>query len=523
MVVTTMLWSCKRSTDVVPSDTFKTNNDLTKSFPGADGVNDVLGYGLDVTGNLQDINSQSNVPIIDMARFVNDYPNGIDKNNTTAGTDVSFAGATVLEYLQDISTNQGYGISGSFGATTATSDNKNPVSFTGSVSKNTSDENKNGYSSRYSYATYESIQRIRRLQFTSDISQSLLMSYLTPQFQTDIANMGADDLIAKYRTHVLLGIDIGGILKFDYSGSDYNTTDYSKKTSDIKVGLGVSVLNIIGVNLNYNRNSSEITQITNSTADREYKVNFYGGSNAGTTISIDKDGNPSQAINLGAWQQSITPYNAALIGVVKAVYIYDFIADPNKKAQVKAAVEQYIQSKQPTIITQIAQGSGIPTYWASRSIFLSGVMPADAIHTSDQPILSSDGINTIYSQNRAYRFVLQGDGNLVLYNSANVGLWDSRTNRSSSGWTYRLYYALDGNIILRKVSSTGAEADIWASYTEAPVGTGGTENARRAYMWVQNDGNVALYYNGLNNGQYSLEYSTATDGGRKSSRPGSFK
>jgi hypothetical protein len=524
LVLATMLWSCKRQNDILPTETLKTNNDLKKTFSGGDGVNDRLGYGIDITGDLYSIDYQSDVSIFDMDRFRNDYPYGIDKNDQGGGSSETISGATAIDILKTISTKKSAGFSGNYNWGDPNPSGDKKYGITASLSKNEEDVTTNSYSSRYSYANYEAIKQVRRLQFTSDISTDILMSYLKPQFLSDVANMSADALIAKYRTHILLGFDLGGILKYDYSGSISTTTDYSKKASDVKVGLGFSILKTLNINLNAGKSTEEINQIVNSTTDRHWKVTFYGGSGSGRAVNIDKDGNTSESLSFNTWEQSVTPYNAAIVKVVKAVFLYDFIADPYKKAQVKAAIDNYIDSKQPTQTEQPpVQGSGLPSFWASRAILLPESMSPYAIRTSNQPILSSNGTNTLYSPNRAYKLVMQGDGNLVLYNSSNVGLWNSKTNNSAPGWTYKLYYQTDGNLVIKKVSSTGAGSDIWASYTEAPYWSAGVENAYRAYMKVQDDGNVALYYNGFDNGQYSLEYSTATAGGRMSPRQGNFK
>lgn len=511
--------SCKQQNGIVPVNS---DERIKTVRSGADGKWDVLGYGFDITGGIPDIYSVSDAPIFDLNRFSADHPTWIDINNVTAGKEEFNSGSTALDYLKEVTVEKNAGFSGNFNWGPETKDQKKYL-FSASFSKNSLDANKTSYSNRYSYASYKVKQRIRKIRFTGDVTTSILTQYLSPDFVNNVSNLSPAALVERYGTHILLDINLGGILQFDYSGSLYTTTDYTQKKSQIKAGLGFTVLKVVGINLNADKTTTEVQQIVNTTVDKEYKAKFFGGTNSGRSVSIDKDGNTSENISIASWEQSISPTNAALIDVDKAFFIYDFIADPVKKAQVKAAVEAYINTHQPTEINDPIQGSGIPADWASRAKLISTGMPADAIHTSTAPILSSNGKNKIYSQNGLYRLDLQGDGNLVVYNSSGVGLWSSRTNSSASGWTYRLYYALDGNLILKKVSSTGAEADIWASYTEARRGTAGLDNARRAYLSVQNDGNVALYYNGFDNGVYSLEYSTGTHGGRVSTRQGSFK
>ncbi len=519
LTILSLIISCNRQNDAVPT---KANERIKTVRSGADGKWDVLGYGFDVTGDIPDIYSVSDSRIFNLDRFYADHPTWIDVNDVGEGSEDFDGGSTALDYLKEVTVDKNAGFNGNYNWGEEAKDQKKYL-FSFNFSKNSFDQTKNSYSNRYSYASYKINKRIRKIRFTGEATTSILMQYLTPDFINNVSTLSPAALVERYGTHILLDINLGGILRFDYSGSLYSTTDYTQKKSQIKAGLGFSVLKIVGINLNTDKTTTEVQQIVNATVDKEYRAKYYGGTNSGRSVAIDKDGNTSENISIAGWQSSVTPTNAALIGVDKAVFIYDFIADPVKKAQVKAAVEAYIDAHQPTEINEPIQGSGIPADWSARAKLISSPVPADAVFTNTAPILSSNGKNTIYSQNRQYRLALQSDGNLVLYNASGVGLWNSKTNNSASGWTYRLYYAPDGNLILKKVTSAGAEADIWASYTEARRGTADYQNARRAYLSVQNDGNVALYYSGFNNGVYSLEYSTATAGGRVSTRQGSFK
>jgi len=64
------------------------------------------------------------------------------------------------------------------------------------------------------------------------------------------------------------------------------------------------------------------------------------------------------------------------------------------------------------------------------------------------------------SSNRWYKAVMQTDGNIVVYNKANVVVWASNTIRGESD-TYRLWNQNDGNLVLYK----GPDA-IWATNTD---------------------------------------------------------
>lgn len=346
LVAIATISSCKRQNDLQPSkNNTPTSSGKLKTLSGGDGKWDVLGYGLNITGNLLDISSISDAPIINVDKLAADYLTRINVNNTTEGTTEYFSGATALDYLNDVTKSKTVGISGNYGF--GGTDKNNPTyGFTGSLNKNTSDQTQTAFSSKYSYATYQDVVRVRRIQMTEDITTSMLLNYLTPEFTSNIATMSADALVARYGTHVMLDISIGGRLRFDYSGSILSETDYTKKTSDTKAAIGFSLAKLIGVNINTDKSTTEINQIVSATSDKQYIAKYYGGTNSGRTVSIDKDGNSSESINLGAWEQSVNVNNAALINVGKAIFLYDLIADPTKKAQVKTAVEKYISDRQ---------------------------------------------------------------------------------------------------------------------------------------------------------------------------------
>lgn len=338
---------------------------------------DLLGFGLDVTADLLDEkNSISDVSIFDMKKFEQDFLDRIDAkiniSYTSDGGGQYYGGASALDYTIDIHNKTSFDSNGNVtvagaekaaptgtgtgtGTGTSTGADKN-LTFTGSFVKNTSDQNIKTYSSKYSYATYELYRNVKKLRFTGDVSTALLMNYLTPEFKANVASHTADDLVKRYGTHVLLDITKGGRLRFTYSGIVKNETDMQKRTSDVKIGFGANILKIVGINITAGKTKEEMTQVAMETRERNYTGRYYGGSNSGESLALDKDGNTSQAVNIAGWQQSIDAKNAALVSVGKAAFLYDFIADPVKKASVKVAVEKYIKEH------QIAEIGEVPVY-----------------------------------------------------------------------------------------------------------------------------------------------------------------
>ncbi|WP_442588095.1 MAC/perforin domain-containing protein [Pedobacter sp. AW31-3R] len=462
----------------------------------------VLGAGYDVTGRLASSES-SRLQVIDVEKYISENPGLYLPNEDVLDYYEFSSGENVSSYSDKLS--QVYKATSEFGLL------KIKV-FKAEI--NASFAKKDSASSKYVYSTIRKMikQKSMKIFFTKD---DIINNYLTNTFKSDVATLPATELIKRYGTHVLTDIELGARFDMNYQAQ----TNSNKREEAAAAGANISMGKIFSLNANVNVNRVEASSNFNQTL---YYNSVGGDGTKGLIDEVNLD-NSAPKLSISNWQSSCTKDNAALIKIGEdgLIPLEDLIADPVRKQQIKEAILQYYKDNQFKSFDDLSKT--FPADWASRALLMPYGKPTNAICTSLQPILTSNGNNTISSPNGKYRFVLQGDGNLVLYNSANVGLWNSKTNSTASGWVYKLYYALDGNLIIKKVSATGTEQDIWAAYTEARGGTVGAENANRAYMVVQDDGNVALYYSDYNGAQYSLEYSTATAGGKMSSRQGSFK
>lgn len=485
LALAAILSSCKKN------ENLKSNSEVSSKGSKlvlGDEKWDRLGYGLDVTEDMMSMSSLSDVPILDMERFENDFRNvitaKIEVNPSTEGYDRSFSGATAYDYVRDVSKKFSFG--GDFNVKIATTDSSKR-NFTGLFKKNTEDQNITGYSSKYSYGTTEAVQRVKRIRFTGDVPMDLLMQYVTPQFVTNVANQTAEQLVARYGTHVMLDISLGGIIRFSYSGVLTNNSNTQTKIKSLNAGLGV-VTKLVGINLSLNTSSQEIVKINSEARNRNYQGNYYGGTNGGSSISIDQYGTVAgQNVNLAGFQSSITAKNAVLIDVGRAVFLYDFIADPIKKAQVKAEVERYINSRQITVVEE-------PPVWVQdpfRSSFAYTEIPWFPLgggepvwYPSEQPMLTPGQ----EISNGQYLFTLQPDGNLVIYRTSNWQvLWSSKTN--GKGGNY-LYFQVDGNLVLYKNSNyTGV---VWSSGKSL---TGGNLDGSTRFVF-QGDGNLVMQFDG---------------------------
>jgi hypothetical protein len=340
-VLTGAFSGCKKNE--LAEKTGLTGNHKNLAIAG-DGKWDLLGHGYDITGELFERKNTSKVSIIDIDRFYTAYPTRIPSPTDTKGGYNVYYGANAYDYIKDVNSKQ------KFGATSTAGDKDKGYYGTSNFSLTNDNQNTYTYNGKYSYATYESWYRIKSIDFTDDVTTDLLKNYLTPEFLTYLSNYSAEQIVQTYGTHILLGIDIGGRLKYDYRGSIVKETTFEQKLRAVKAGFSIGIAKIFSIDLSADVSKEEKTTISNETTDKLFTGTFYGGSTSGTSFSGDALGNTSQSINLSTWQQSIDVKNASLIGINRSAPIYEFITDPVKKAEVKAAVEKYIADRQINLV-----------------------------------------------------------------------------------------------------------------------------------------------------------------------------
>jgi len=339
-VFTAAFSSCKKNE--LAEDKGLTGNHKNLAIAG-DEKWDLLGYGYDMTGDPLALQNASDAPVIDMKSFERDYFNRINTPTTSEGKQYYYYGATASDYLKDVIKERNFSLSVTAGTKSPTEDGQSY--FTGSLTYKNKNQNIYSFSSKYSYARFEETYRIKIIQFTGDVTIDLLKNYLTPEFLNNVNTVSADALVERYGTHVLTNISLGGRLVFDFSGSIVNETTTEKKTSSAEGALGFFVKKF-GINISSTISSEEMTKNFNESRERSFGLRFYGGTNSGRSVSFDSNGYSSESVSISGWEQSVNTKNCALVAIDNAVPIYELIADPVKKEQVKAAVEKYIRDRQ---------------------------------------------------------------------------------------------------------------------------------------------------------------------------------
>jgi hypothetical protein len=406
-VVMTMFSNCKKSD--LKEEKGLTNNHNAMASMG-DGKWDVLAFGYNATGDYLNRNNLSDVAIIDMERFESDYKQRIDVGTGSMGTDSVYFGSTALDYLKELNKRKAFGLQASYG-NEKPADNEDKKFFSASVNTNKEDHTISTYYSKYSYATFESIREVKRIRFNGDVSQQLLMNYLTPEFINNVATKNADYLVNRYGTHVLLDITLGGRLRFDYTAYTSNQSDYSKRVRGAKVGIS-GFLKKIGISFTSDVSNEEITKNFNESRGTQFTLTYFGGTNSGLSMTADQNGNFSQSFNLASWQQSVTDRNCHLINIGKAVLLSEFITDPVKKQQVNDAIQKRVDDSQKKELGEV------PVY-----AYYSSIGADHYFGLANQPTIGDNG----YFKNEGivfYAFSRPTDGAVPVYVYYNVNSAD---------------------------------------------------------------------------------------------------
>lgn len=413
------MYGCKKSEALKShSEVLSTGSSILSD---GDGAWDLLAHGYDATGDFSNPNKFSDVPIINIDRFRTDYPQRMVTGAGSDGADSVYLGSTALDYLKQINRRRAFGLEVTYG----TKEDTSKVFMTGSVKKNKENHDSSTYYSKYSYGTVQSYRNVKRVRFSGDASVDLLLNYLSPEFINNVATRDANYLVTRYGTHVLLDISLGGYLRYDYSGFNESSSEYSQKIRGTKLAL-TGVLKKIGLNITSDESTEEINKVLNESRDFDFSATYYGGTNSGLTLTVDKDGNSAQSLNISSWQQSVNDRNCRVIKVDKAVRLSEFITDPVKKAQVNAAIEKHI------LDSQIKERGEVPVYaYYSRSlnVWRFELNPAQVAYLHDGS-WESKGIYF-------YAFKAQVPGSVPIYEfyapTTRDCTW-SRGNLTSSYW-----------------------------------------------------------------------------------------
>lgn len=304
--------------------------------PSGDGVYDVLGMGYDVMGEYLHPLSVKN-PVLDIPKYKAAFAGRLITGTPSWGKDQVFYGYNSIDYLSDITkeTNAGLKLT-------------SPLKlFTGNISGNSYLKSVQSYSSKYSFASVEAVRNYKYIRINDEISR--LRNYLSKEFVEDLNRLTPDRLVERYGTHVLTDFVIGGRYKLMFRSIIENTGDVTSRKNTVAAGLGAT-LSKIGFSLNADRTITSNESLAIENREKELYVMFYGGN--GTNLVYDLEKGSPTAVDVKSWEATVKLKNSNLTSLNwnETYPIYEFISDATKKAQVKAAVEKHIASKQITVM-----------------------------------------------------------------------------------------------------------------------------------------------------------------------------
>ncbi len=291
---------------------------------------DVLGYGYDITGDYLNPTSVR-FPVLDVKRYSQEKPGRLDAGTPVNGGDRMYFGATAEDYIEEITKD--------FNESASVSVNKENA-FSGSISGNQFLKSKESYSSKYSFASYDAIRSHKYLKINDEVES--LSNYLTPEFLEDVDRLSPARLVERYGTHVLTDVTIGGRYRLLFRSVIEKTTNSSEKKEILKAGFGATIKKV-GIQLNAGVSIDTQTEKAKENQHKELFVMFYGGT--GTCMQYDLENGMPTTLDINGWESNVSLNNANLTDINwKETYpLYYFIKDPQKRQQVKNAIENYIK------------------------------------------------------------------------------------------------------------------------------------------------------------------------------------
>jgi hypothetical protein len=242
-----------------------------------------------------------------------------------------YFGATAEDYIEEITKD--------FNESASVSVNKENA-FSGSISGNQFLKSKESYSSKYSFASYDAIRSHKYLKINDEVES--LSNYLTPEFLEDVDRLSPARLVERYGTHVLTDVTIGGRYRLLFRSVIEKTTNSSEKKEILKAGFGATIKKV-GIQLNAGVSIDTQTEKAKENQHKELFVMFYGGT--GTCMQYDLENGMPTTLDINGWESNVSLNNANLTDINwKETYpLYYFIKDPQKRQQVKNAIENYIK------------------------------------------------------------------------------------------------------------------------------------------------------------------------------------
>ena len=354
------LFSCSNNEEILEIR----NSELSTRSAG-DGEYDVLGMGYDVIGEYLHPLSVKN-SVLDIRKYKQDHDGRLKTGTPSYGYDKMYSGYSSTDYVKRVTEESKVKINLHFG-----SEKDTMACFTQNITNTFKSEYSR--SSKYSFASLDAIRHLKHIWINDEISS--ISQYLSDEFVEDLDRLSADRLVERYGTHVLTDFLIGGRYKLMFRSVIVKQMDSITKRNAVESSFGLS-LKKIGFSVNV-ENSTEINEsLASENQSKELYVLFYGGT--GTNLKYDLEKGMPTIVDVQGWENSVTLSNANLTAINwdETYPIYEFIQDPIKKQEIKAAVERHIEQAQlrtlellPLYLISSNLAWGSPKDWTTTTFY----------------------------------------------------------------------------------------------------------------------------------------------------------
>jgi len=278
-----------------------------------------IGYGYNVIGKYADTSSVKG-QVINISAYDAAYSRDILVNNAAVGTFNPLFAENAEDYSSQISRRL--------------EETKGLNVFTNTITM--AFPGKDAITDKYIYAQY--VYTVQRILIQAYLN-SRVKDYLTPGFSKDVQNLTSENLVKKYGTHVLSGIALGAKFNiyFQAKSSDSN------KLRSATVGFTYVLKQVFGV-MSGHLNSLNPFEV-NAISEPKIVYEAIGGDPSRVTKTVTDKGTH---VGFNDWISTCTEDKMVFIDIQPRglVPLYDLIADPVKKAEVKSHITSYIEKNQ---------------------------------------------------------------------------------------------------------------------------------------------------------------------------------
>lgn len=335
LAFTFVLTGCSNENEEASIDSINQNSSSSKLKVRGDNKYDMLGFAFDATGPYLDVKKTA-YPVLDIVKL---NAAGLITSDEGVHTELDIkSGSDAKTLLKKL--NAKFSIGGSI-----------PIEgmpFTASLDGEFTSTRT--LTSKFSYAFADMNVYAAHHTIKQTTLVSTLQDYLSDSFKADLLTLTPEQIISLYGTHVYTDIYTGGRLRFIYKSYVNTVNNEGVISFGAKMGIGKAT-DILNAQL------SSTTTITETATSNFQQESMSFKSIGGTGASIIGTWTPGMPpiINFNQWSSTVSKNNACSLQLIDVgdnslMAIYELVADPNKKAALKAAIDNYIIGKAITVL-----------------------------------------------------------------------------------------------------------------------------------------------------------------------------